>query len=90
LAVCLVAWCSWLFRYDIRPGSSQFPFVYLLDRWTGSTYFSRVGGVWEKIEFEKKLKTEDEGSPATGRGFIPLDEAPPTMKSWGEGAPVKK
>ena len=95
LVVCAFAWCSWLFRYDLRPVSSTFPSAYLLDRWTWNTYFSRVGGGWEKIEFEKKTETENVSMPkAAGvpqATAPPAGEAPPkVVTEWDEGAPVKK
>lgn len=62
LAVGLIAWCSWLFRYDLRQASSNLPAAYLLDRWTGTTYFTVGGGDWREIEFEKTtiVKSWDE------------------------------
>ena len=87
LAVCLVAWSSWFFRYDLRQASHNR--VYLLDRWTGSTYFTVGGRDWREIKIEI-LKTESVAAPATGRGFIPLDVAPHKVNSWDEVAPVKK
>lgn len=96
LAVGLIAWGSWLFRYDLRPVSSKRPAAYLLDRWTGSTYFLRQGTVfvwWEKIESEAAVvQRMQAGAPAAkSRDEYPweandpvVSESAPAAKSRGE------
>jgi hypothetical protein len=102
-AVCFVMWCSWLFRYDLKPSSSStMPAAYILDRWSGKTYVSFGGRDWQKIKIDQSIdpsavswdesakKPETVGTPTTGHGFIPLDNAPTKVKSWDEIVPVKK
>jgi hypothetical protein len=90
LGVCfMVAWCSWLFRYDLKQASSNMPAAYILDRWTGKTYFTVGAGDWWEIKaaqtftFDEPVGTASRASsPAVPKtqGFTPL-ETPPASDS---------
>lgn len=52
-----LAFLAWTFRYDLKPAASNLPAAFLLDRWTGTIYYSPPGGVnWHEIKYENAKK----------------------------------
>ena len=51
-AAALLIWVSWLVRYDVQLRSAQARpvVIVMLDRWTGSVYFSFNGEPWQEIK----------------------------------------
>ena len=69
----LVAWASWMFRYDLhdRP-------TILLDRWTGATYRLHQGK-WIKIETRASFDL---------KSAVPVEDHKPAVK-WEDFTPAK-
>jgi hypothetical protein len=49
--LALILWVSWLVRYDVQLRGAQGPAVFvLLDRWTGTVYWSVGGDQWKEVQ----------------------------------------